>query len=411
MVQTLYSYDASPRSFFLDDFVKYFKLDVEIESELTETFKKTFPLGKRPAFTGEKGFKLHEFHAILSYFVSLLTPEQLKTFYGKNKKEAALVLKWLSFFNSDIPGTFYPALLMIVGKLPYNKKQVDENLTKLDSYYDVVEKRLSEFTYLATERLTFADLYAVCLVSAGLSTILGKPFAEKYPNIARWFNTVKSNPFFGGRFNDFKIIETPLTYSPPKKEKKEQAPKGEQKPKAAKKAEEPTEAPVQDAPKPKHPLELLGKPKAPLDEWKRQYSNNETKDSIEWFWKNQYDPEEWSLWKVDYKYNDELTLCFMSNNLVGGFFARLSASTKYLFGCMVVYGENNNNGITGAFLVRGQDFKTAFDVAPDWESYEFTKLDPSKPEDKEFFNNMLSWDHPVEVDGVKREISDGKVFK
>ena len=101
----------------------------------------------------------------------------------------------------------------------------------------------------------------------------------------------------------------------------------------------------------------------------------------------------------------------MSNNLVGGFFNRLSASTKYMFGCMVVYGENNNNGITGAFLVRGQDYIPAFDVAPDWESYAFTKLDASKEEDKKFINNMFAWDEPVEVNGEKREIADGKVFK
>ena len=159
-------------------------------------------------------------------------------------------------------------------------------------------------------------------------------------------------------------------------------------------------------------MEALGKPKNPLDEWKRTYSNEETREvAIPWFWKNQYDPEEWSLWKVDYKYNDELTLTFMSNNLVGGFFNRLSASTKYMFGCMVVYGENNNNGITGAFLVRGQDYVPAFDVAPDWESYEFTKLDGSNEDDKKFINNMFAWDEPVVVNGEKREIADGKVFK
>ncbi|CCG25611.1 Cam1 translation elongation factor eEF1 gamma [Candida orthopsilosis Co 90-125] len=53
----------------------------------------------------------------------------------------------------------------------------------------------------------------------------------------------------------------------------------------------------------------------------------------------------------------------------------------------------------------------AFDVAPDWESYEFTKLDASKEEDKKFFDNMLAWDEPVVINGEKREISDGKVFK
>ncbi|MDC6271586.1 hypothetical protein PP707_04750, partial [Acetobacter pasteurianus] len=64
-----------------------------------------------------------------------------------------------------------------------------------------------------------------------------------------------------------------------------------------------------------------------------------------------------------------------------------------------------------AFLVRGQDYVPAFDVAPDWESYEFTKLDGSKEEVQKFVNNMLAWDEPVEVNGEKREIADGKVFK
>jgi elongation factor 1-gamma len=33
-------------------------------------------------------------------------------------------------------------------------------------------------------------------------------------------------------------------------------------------------------------------------------------------------------------------------------------------------------------MVRGQEALPAFDVAPDYESYEFTRLDPSKKEDK-----------------------------
>lgn len=415
MVQTFYTLDFSPRCYFLADLINYFKLDIKIETEATEEFKAAFPLAKRPAFIGEKGYKLTEFHAVFAYFVSLISKDDLKTFNGKNQKEAAQVLRWLAVVNSDIIAAFVPPFLMATGKQPFNKKVSDESYATFEKYIAVIESRLAEFTYLATERISFADLYTASFVSGGLQTILGAPFLQKYPNIARWFNTVKSHAFFNGRFKDFKAIETPITFTPAKKEKKEKAPAAEQKPKAAKKEKaadaEDLDAPVQDAPKPKHPLELLGKPKAALDEWKRQYSNLETKDSTEWFWKNQYDPEEWSLWKVDFKYNEELTLCFMSNNLIGGFFNRLQASTKYLFGCMVVYGENNNNGITGAFLVRGQEFEPAFDVAPDWESYAFRKLDVSNQEDKDFFENMLSWDHPVEVNGVKREISDGKVFK
>ncbi|SSD62231.1 related to Elongation factor 1-gamma 2 [Saccharomycodes ludwigii] len=149
-----------------------------------------------------------------------------------------------------------------------------------------------------------------------------------------------------------------------------------------------------------------------LKKWKRKYSNEDTRPvALPWFWEH-YNPEEYSIWKVAYKYNDELTMTFMSNNLVGGFFNRLSGSVKYMFGCLVVYGENNNNGIIGAILIKGQNFKPAFDVAPDWESYSYEKLDPvNKPEDKEFVNDMWAWDKPVVINGETREIADGKVLK
>ena len=104
-------------------------------------------------------------------------------------------------------------------------------------------------------------------------------------------------------------------------------------------------------------------------------------------------------------------MVFMTSNLVGGFFTRLEASRKYIFGAASVYGKANDSVIKGAFLVRGQEALPAFDVAPDVESYEFTKLDPKKKEDQEFVNDQWSWDKPLTVNGKEYEWADGKVFK
>ncbi|MGI4872436.1 MAG: hypothetical protein ACRYFX_14810 [Janthinobacterium lividum] len=101
----------------------------------------------------------------------------------------------------------------------------------------------------------------------------------------------------------------------------------------------------------------------------------------------------------------------MTSNLIGGFFNRLEGSRKYLFGAASVFGVTNDSIVRGAFVVRGQEALPAFDVAPDYESYEFVKLDPSKEEDKEFVNDMWAWDKPIEVEGKKYEWADGKVFK
>lgn len=97
--------------------------------------------------------------------------------------------------------------------------------------------------------------------------------------------------------------------------------------------------------------------------------------------------------------------------MTGGFFTRLEASRKYIFGAASVYGTANDSIIKGAFVIRGQDATHAFDVAPDFESYSFTKLDHTKKEDREFVDDQWSWDKPIEVAGKTYPWADGKVFK
>lgn len=97
--------------------------------------------------------------------------------------------------------------------------------------------------------------------------------------------------------------------------------------------------------------------------------------------------------------------------IAGGFFTRLEASRKYVFGAASVYGKTRDSIIQGAFLIRGQDHVAAFDVAPDWESYSFTKLDSSKPEDRKFVEEQWVQENPITVDGKTYEWAEGKVCK
>lgn len=90
----------------------------------------------------------------------------------------------------------------------------------------------------------------------------------------------------------------------------------------------------------------------------------------------------------------------MSSNQIGGFFNRLEASRKYLFGSVGVLGETGNSVIAGTLILRGPDVKPVVDVAPDWESYEYRKLDvKGNDEDKAFFEAALAWD--LEINGKK----------
>lgn len=408
---TLYT-DNKLRSKFAETFVTYYKLDVKLSggSLSSADFAAKFPMKKVPALIAPKGYKLHEVIAITLYFINQIKDENKDGLLGSTPEDLPQVLKWMSFTNSELVPALATAIKSLRGDIPYNKKSVDSALATADQIVSVFEARLVNYTFLVGERITAADLFCAALATFAFKAVWGTKWRAEHPVFVRWFNTVIGAPFFkdSAVTKDFKFTDKPLEFVPPKKEKK---PKTEAKPKAEAKPKEVVEE--EPAPKKaKHPLEALGKPTIALDEWKRCYSNEDTREkALPYFWNTFYNPEEWSLWRVDYKYNDELTLTFMSNNLIGGFFARLSGSLKYIFGSMVVYGENNNNGITGAFLIRGQDFKPAFDVAPDWESYSFTKLDAKNEEDVKFLNNSWAWDEPMIINGEKKEIADGKVCK
>ncbi|KAF2197154.1 eEF1-gamma domain-containing protein [Delitschia confertaspora ATCC 74209] len=408
----IYSYPGNPRTTALLAVAKENGLDIEfVHTEpakgVPAEYLKLNKLGKVPTFEGADGYVLTECIAIAVYLTS---QNEKTTLLGKTKQDYASILRWMSYANSEILSPLGGWFRPILGRDPYNKKNVDEAQKAALKAVSVLEEHLQVNTYLVGERLTLADLFAVAILSRGFQYFFDKAWRSENPNVTRWYETIYNQSIYSAVVDKLQFIDEAIKYTPPKKEAapKKEAKKEAPKPKEAAPAEEEEDAP---APKPKHPLELLPRATFVLDDWKRKYSNEETREvALPWFWENM-NFEEYSLWKVDYKYNDELTMTFMTSNLIGGFFARLEASRKYIFGCASVYGVTNDSIIKGAFLVRGQDALPAFDVAPDFESYEFTKLDPTSEETKEFVNDMWSWDKPIVVDGKTYEWADGKVFK
>ncbi|KAL8679242.1 MAG: hypothetical protein Q9186_004484 [Xanthomendoza sp. 1 TL-2023] len=411
----LYTYDGNPRSTAIRAVAKANKLDLEIVETVpahgvSQDYLKINHLGRIPSFVGADGYTLTESMAIAIYITS---QNEKTSLLGKTKQDYASIVRWMSFANTEVlnglAGWFRPC----IGRDPFNKKSVDDSKKAALAAVKVLEEHLWVNTFLVGERLSLADLFAAGVVSRGFQYFFDKQWRKENPNVTRWYETVYNQPIYSEVVDKLSFIDEAIKEIPPKKEKEEK-PKKEQTPKAAPKPkakevdeeEEEEEKPVAKA---KHPLEGLPKPNLAIDDWKRKYSNEETREAaLPWFWEN-FNAEEYSLWKLDYKYNDELTQTFMSSNLVTGFFTRLDASRKYLFGCASVYGVSNDSVIQGAFMVRGQEAHPAFDVAPDIDSYEFTKLDPSK--DKEFVNDMWAWDKPVEVNGKSYEWADGKQFK
>ncbi|KAH8652345.1 hypothetical protein BX600DRAFT_472381 [Xylariales sp. PMI_506] len=408
----VFTRERNPRTTAILAVAKANGLDIEtvqIESgSPTPEFLKYNPLAKVPVFVGTDGYVLTESIAIAIYLTS---QNEKTTLLGKTKQDYASILKWMSFFNMEVLpnlGAWYRPLL---GWDAYNKKSIDDAIKASNKALAIIEEHLLHNTFLVGERITLADLYAVGLISRGFQFFFGTEWRAQNPNIARWYETVYNQPIYSAVAAPFELLDAPaLQNVPPKKEQpkkeKKETPKAAPKPKAAEEDEDDVPA----EPKAKHPLDLLPRSKFALDDWKRFYSNHEENESMKWFWEN-IPFDEYTLWSVKYKYNDELTKLFMSSNLIGGFHTRLEASRKYIFGCNSVYGQDNDSVIEGAFLIRGDNYVHAFDVAPDWESYEFAKLDPTNAEDKAYVESMFKWDQPVVVNGKEYPHAQGKVFK
>lgn len=251
-----------------------------------------------------------------------------------------------------------------------------------------------------------------------------KPFG----NVNRWFTTIVNQPqvkkvvgavkmadkmaqFDAKKFAEMQKSAGGDSKKENKKEKKADKPKEEKK-KEEKKKPEADDAPEDDflERKPeKDPMAALPKGTWDMDDFKRFYSNNDEDKSIPYFWEK-FDKENYSIWRCDYKYNDELAMVFMSCNLIGGMFQRLEKLRKNAFASCCLFGENNNSTISGVWVWKGQGL--VFELSEDWQidysSYDWKKLDPEAKETKDMVQQYLCW---TGEDKDGRKFNQGKIFK
>merc|ERR1712025_763498 len=191
------------------------------------------------------------------------------------------------------------------------------------------------------------------------------------------------------------------------------APKQEAKKQPEKKKEEKKEEkPAEDEPKIEKkadPFEKMPKGTFDLEEWKRFYSNNDEPESVAWVWEH-FDHENYSIWRGDYKYNDELTMVLMSCNLIGGMFQRLEKLKKNAFASCCLFGKDNDSSISGVWVFKGKEL--AFELSEDWQidyaSYDWKKLDSKSVDTADLVKQYWKWEGE---DSAGRKFNQGKILK
>ena len=65
-----------------------------------------------------------------------------------------------------------------------------------------------------------------------------------------------------------------------------------------------------------------------------------------------FDSNGWSIWRGDYKYNEECKVLFMTSNLIGGFIQRTEEIRKWLFGTCTIRGAPETGTVCCSFFAQ-----------------------------------------------------------
>ncbi|CAD5121438.1 DgyrCDS9949 [Dimorphilus gyrociliatus] len=369
---TLYTYPENFRAFKALIAAEYSGSKITLKSDFvfgetnkSEAFLKKFPLGKVPAFEGNDGTLLFESNAIAYYVAN----ELLR---GANAADAAKVLQWVNFADSEILPAACDWTFPCLGIKQFNKTATDSAKQVIKAALSTLNSYLATRTYLVGERVTLADISVVCSMLLLYKLVLDPEFRQPYPHVNRWFTTCINQPSFKKVLGSVELCTKMAQFDAKKwaefsgQGQKKDKPKKEQKqePKAAKPKEaaapaaepEPEKKPVN-----KDPFSVCPPTNFNFDAFKKVYSNEDTiTKAVPYFWEH-FEPENMSIWYCEYKYPEDLTAVFMSCNLISGMFQRLEKLRKAAFGTVLLFGEANNSTISGIWFWRGQDL--AFPVS------------------------------------------------
>merc|ERR1712227_825456 len=388
------------------------------ETNVSKEFLAKFPSGKVPAFESDDGLCLFESNAIAYYVAN----DQLRG--GKDAVAQCQVLQWLNFADSDILPASCTWVYPCLGIMQFNKTASERAKEDIKKAMTALNDHLLHHTFLVGERVTLADIVVACTMISLYQNVLDPGFRKPFGNVNRWFTTVVNQPQVKKVVGAINLADKMAQADPKKfaemqketgsggkKDKKEKKQDKPQQPKQEKKKkeEEPEEEPMMEKPKEKDPLANAPKGNFDMDDFKRFSSNNDEDKSIPYFWEK-FDKENYTIWRCDYKYNDELTMVFMSCNLMGGMFQRLEKLRKNAFSSVCLFGENNNSTISGIWVWKGHDL--VFELSDDWKidysSYEWKKLDADSQETKDMVNQYFCW---TGEDKEGRKFNQGKIYK
>jgi len=383
------------------------------------------PTGLFPCLETPNGC-ITESNAICRYIARARPQADL---YGNSFFSSAQIDSYIdwSLVNLEVPMLLQ--VLPLMGRMDKNFQVVKKAQADFEKGLQRLEADLAVRTFLVGDRLSLADVIITTILYYPMKFFMDAAYRRKYPNLTRYFSFVVATPSFFktvGFFVPCVVAKNPLFAGGKggkKKNKggKKQKKKQQQQPKK-KKQQQQKKKPKPEKKKEADPLKAFlnqfrgKKPSMIMDDWKRQYSNppggkSDNYSAMPFFWEN-FNPEEYSLFMQDFKYQEENKIDFMTNNKAKGFMQRSDGIRKYAFGIMQILDDSEAKGyyrLKGVWLFQGTDIKIMELANPEFETFNWTKIDHTDPAQKQLVEDYWCSNCEKECDGSMAD--DWAIFK
>ena len=350
----------------------------------TKTPTITFP------FLETQEGNISETNAILFYFAQKYKRDLL----GNNIFENAKINQWIEFASCEINNCQNSIIYPIFGWKEFNKELTEKANAKLKDYLKIIEKELENKKYLIGDRLTLADIVLFRYLRFFMMFNFPEGMRKKLiPNTSKWFenimNTSEAIKAYGKTIL-CKIPLKPFTQKINHNIDKKPIDKNTENIKKIKeeKKEEDSGMEEKSSKKEKNPLDLLSPTKFNLEDFKRSFLNNKNKEeAMKKFWE-EFDPEGYSLWWLEYQnLPEEGKVLYRTSNAKSFFLQKLDNFRRYCFAVIGVYGTEGNYKIRGVWMWRGKDIPKEIKENDYYDYLTIKELDPKNKDDVELVND------------------------
>ncbi|KAH7097075.1 glutathione S-transferase C-terminal-like protein [Auriculariales sp. MPI-PUGE-AT-0066] len=186
---------------------------VHFETNKKPEFLAKFAYGKVPALELTSGQTITEGIAIARY-------RRQKQLLGTTVDEEALVDQWQNFTYTELQPRVLGLSALYSHATPYNKQIEISTKDTTNRALEYLNSHLASHTFVATERLTVADLALASILYGYFRIYIDAAARTKWPNIQRYFETVINQPKLKEVFGEPEYAEKAATYTAPTKEEK-----------------------------------------------------------------------------------------------------------------------------------------------------------------------------------------------